>query len=257
MFDADSLAPGPQGCIRNHGAPAVVQCNSIWSLDKEISMTQSVATRDELLCAHCDMPNAASNAYCVGCGVPLAEPQPSSLAPAPPPRQRCGVCGITNPLGAAYCVNCGVSLAGAQPVFGGPGPGGTLVQHIYVTTPAETPILARALWFLFIGLWAGQIWLLLAWLLNLTLIGLPLGMWMLNHMPQVMTLRSMAPRRLGAPLHSTTSFTVRVIYFVLIGWWVSLLWLQLAWLAAATIIGLPLAFLMFERVATVMTLAET
>jgi uncharacterized membrane protein YccF (DUF307 family) len=221
-------------------------------------MTQKLATRDELLCVHCDMPNADSNTYCVSCDAPLnGAPQPSSLAPATPPRQRCGTCGITNPLGAVYCVTCGVSLAGAQPVFSGVGPGGTVVRHIYVTTPAEPPLLARALWFVFIGLWASQIWLVLAWLLNLTLIGMPLGLWMLNRMPQVMTLHTMPPRQFGLPPHSAASFAVRVIYFVLIGWWASFLWLQLAWLVAATVIGLPLAFLMFERVATVMTLAET
>ena len=134
------------------------------------------------------------------------------------------------------------------------------VQQIYIAappTPAELPIGIRALWFVFVGLWAGQIWLLVAWLLNLTLIGLPLGVWMLNQLPQIMTLRQ---QRRGLQLsvgRSSVPFAARVIYFVLVGWWLSLLWVELAWLASALLIGLPLGFLMFERAGTVATLADT
>jgi uncharacterized membrane protein YccF (DUF307 family) len=79
---------------------------------------------------------------------------------------------------------------------------------------------------------------------------------MLNQMPQVMTLRQQ--RRGLRPLagSSDVPFVVRAVYFILIGWWLSLLWMELAWLASATIFGLPLSFLMFERTSTVATLAE-
>jgi uncharacterized membrane protein YccF (DUF307 family) len=109
----------------------------------------------------------------------------------------------------------------------------------------------------FVGLWAGQIWLLVAWLLNLTLIGLPLGIWMLNQLPQVMTLRQQRQGLYLSAKHSRVPFVARAIYFVLVGWWLSLLWVELAWLASALLIGLPLAFLMFERVGTIATLADT
>jgi uncharacterized membrane protein YccF (DUF307 family) len=137
--------------------------------------------------------------------------------------------------------------------------GGTFVQHIYVATPvanAEPPLIARALWFVFVGLWVGQLWMLLAWFLNLTVIGLPLGLWMLNRMPQVMTLRAAPPPPAPVSSASSAGLIVRIVYFLLIGWWVSLLWMQLAWLAALLVIGLPLSFQMFERVGTVMTLAD-
>ena len=133
------------------------------------------------------------------------------------------------------------------------------MQHVYVSAPAspeELPIGIRALWFLFVGLWAGQLWLLVAWLLTLTLIGLPLGLWMLNQLPRVMTLHQ---QRRGLQLvagRSTVPFVARAAYFVLIGWWLSLLWVELAWLASALIFGLPLGFLMFERAGTVATLAD-
>jgi uncharacterized membrane protein YccF (DUF307 family) len=250
---------------------------------------QATIANQSVFCAHCDMPNAPDALYCVGCGAPTGEEAGPAVAPpaaqspaeqspvaqADAPRQtRCGTCGIVNPAGAVYCVNCGVSLADPQPrsirsyapppigVHAGSAANGAIAQHIYIgvaPTHAEVPLLARALWFVFIGLWVGQLWLLLAWLLNLTLLGLPLGMWMLSRLPQVMTLRS-TPIPQRAPVgigQSTAHFAVRAVYFVLIGWWVSLLWMQVAWLIAATMIGLPLSFMMFERVATLTTLAET
>jgi uncharacterized membrane protein YccF (DUF307 family) len=208
------------------------------------------------------MRNAAGNAYCVGCGAQLGDDAQPAPAPAAAARkQRCGVCGITNPAGAAYCVNCGVSLANSSlPLAAAGASGGALVQHIYIAAPvatSEPPLIARALWFVFVGLWVGQLWLILAWLLNLTVIGLPLGLWMLNRMPQVMTLRAAPYRPLPVRAGSSASLAVRAVYFVLIGWWVSFLWMQLAWLAAVLVIGLPLSFQMFERVGTVMTLSET
>jgi uncharacterized membrane protein YccF (DUF307 family) len=209
------------------------------------------------------MRNTGDALFCVGCGASLESASSVPAAqPTAPRRLRCAACGNANPAEALYCVTCGRlldvgSATGVGPPFAAAS--GTFVQHIYVTappTPEELPIGIRALWFLFVGLWAGQIWLLIAWLANLTLIGLPLGLWMLNMMPQVMALRQ-ERRGLRRPLdHSGAALAIRAIYFVLIGWWLSLVWMELAWLFSATIIGLPLAFLMFERVGTLTTLAD-
>lgn len=234
----------------------------------------TMAARRDVFCARCDAPNAADARYCEGCGAELTANGGSTAPQRSAQGRRCCACGIANPAGALYCVNCGVPLASgsvaASPppayapaapalALAGGAPGGTIVQHIYVSMPpaqAELPLLARALWFVFVGLWVGQIWLIVAWLLNLTLIGLPLGMWMLNALPQVMTLRQRRGALRLPSDRSGASFAVRAVYFVLIGWWLSLLWMELAWLAAGTVIGLPLAFLMFERVGTLTTLAE-
>jgi hypothetical protein len=67
-------------------------------------------------------------------------------------------------------------------------------------------LLVRALWFLFIGLWLGPLWLVVAWLLLLSIIGLPLGLLMINRLPQVMTLK---------PLGSWTTVTVQKSLFML------------------------------------------
>ena len=45
--------------------------------------------------------------------------------------------------------------------------------------------LIRILYFIFVGLWLGGIVTVLAWVLNITIIGLPLGLYLLNRLPQV------------------------------------------------------------------------
>jgi uncharacterized membrane protein YccF (DUF307 family) len=42
-----------------------------------------------------------------------------------------------------------------------------------------------------------------------------------------------------------------------VGWWLSALWLTVAWALSASIIGLPFAFWMFNRVPAIITLART
>ena len=214
----------------------------------------AVATDQDRLCTRCDTRNTGDALFCVHCGAAIQTPAGAAVPPQPAAERptRCANCGNANPARAAYCVICGAGLAG-----GSAATGSMFVQQIYIAAPPEElPLGIRALWFVFVGLWAGQIWLLVAWLLNLTLIGLPLGMWMLNQLPQVMTLRQRRGDLQMPTGRSTVPFVARAIYFVLVGWWLSLLWVELAWLAAALLIGLPLSFLMFERAGTVATLAD-
>ena len=49
-------------------------------------------------------------------------------------------------------------------------------------------------------------------------------------------------------------FLLRAIYFLLIGWWFSGVWMAVAYVALLTIVGFPLAFWMYGRVGAVTTL---
>jgi uncharacterized membrane protein YccF (DUF307 family) len=127
-------------------------------------------------------------------------------------------------------------------------------------------LLVRVLYFLFIGWWLSLIWLVVAWILNVTIIGLPIGVLMLNKMPQVVTLKPTPARSRinvstqGNSMVVTRSdivqepFLLRAIYFVLVGWWLSLLWSGIAWSLCVSLIGMPIAFLMFDQVPAVTTL---
>jgi uncharacterized membrane protein YccF (DUF307 family) len=125
-------------------------------------------------------------------------------------------------------------------------------------------LLLRAIYFLVFGLWFSAIWAGVAWVLCVTVIGLPFGLWMLNRLPQVTTLR---PQR--ADLLVTTRgevlradvrqapFLLRAIWFLLVGWWLSALWLAAAWALCTVIIGMPIGFWMFDQVPAVVTLARS
>jgi len=49
-------------------------------------------------------------------------------------------------------------------------------------------------------------------------------------------------------------FLVRVVWYILIGWWLSGIAIGIGWLLAVTIIGLPVAFMIFNRIPAIMTL---
>ena len=135
---------------------------------------------------------------------------------------------------------------------------------VVVQARSGESLLIRAIWFLFIGWWLGYFWAMIAWFLNLTIIGLPLGVYMLNRLPAVVTLRR-SERQMTAATEGTQvvitetgpeqqPWWVRGIYFVLVGWWLSLLWIHLAYFLMVTIVGIPIAFIMFDYIAAITTL---
>ncbi|MGQ9554578.1 MAG: YccF domain-containing protein [Anaerolineae bacterium] len=126
--------------------------------------------------------------------------------------------------------------------------------------------LVQIIWFLLVGWWASQLWIAVAWLLMLTIIGIPFGVMMLNNLPKVIALRDpsssgVAVIQRGRTTVITTggqapqpNILLRAIYFVLIGWWLSAIWMELAYIVTATIIGMPLGFWMFDKVPALVSL---
>lgn len=124
--------------------------------------------------------------------------------------------------------------------------------------------LVQLLWFVFIGWWAGQLWIALSWLLMLTVIGIPLAIMMLNALPKVIALRGKERQLMiqvseaGVVVLTTSrpspNLLIRIIYFLLIGWWLSALWMELAYFLCLLIIGMPLGFWMFDRVPALLSL---
>ena len=118
------------------------------------------------------------------------------------------------------------------------------------------------IWFLLVGWWLTGILSVAAWALNATIIGLPLGLWIINRLPLAATLRPVelsVPSRRWRPPPGVEQypFLLRAIYFVLIGWWLSGLWMVVAYALLLTIVGMPAAFWMYGRIGAVTTLYRT
>ncbi len=145
-----------------------------------------------------------------------------------------------------------------------PGPTVVLAQNA-----AGPGCLVRALYFCFIGLWLGLFWTGLAWVLLISVIGLPFGLLMLNRIPKVMTLKPVRTQTQivsngGVTLVSQGQvaqqpFWLRTVYFLAVGWWLSGIWLSVAWSLVGITFGpgLPLAFWMFDRTPAIVTLAQS
>ncbi|RIK42324.1 MAG: hypothetical protein DCC58_11190 [Chloroflexi bacterium] len=124
--------------------------------------------------------------------------------------------------------------------------------------------LISVLWFIFIGSWLSLIWTAIAWVLIILIIPMPLGLVMINKLPRIATLREPSSKLVttidaaGVSVQESSlaqpPFVLRALYFVLIGWWLSAIWLVVAWAASVSLIGLPLAIWMYNRVPAVTTL---
>ena len=124
--------------------------------------------------------------------------------------------------------------------------------------------LVQAIWFLLIGWWLGAILIPIAWLLNVSIIGLPLGIAILNNIPRVAALQEpkvllQTVERNGRTMIVESdlpqfNFWVRAIFFVLVGWWWSGVWLLLAYVFCATIILMPIGLSMFRLTPAMTTL---
>lgn len=146
-----------------------------------------------------------------------------------------------------------------------PNPAAPVQQTIVVQQSSDEPgCLVQGLWWLFIGWWLGAIAISFAWLLNVTIIGLPLGMAILNNIPKILALQNPTKRFKVVPGQDLSvvaqtdlpqySFWLRALFFLLIGWWWSGIWLAIAYFFCFILILMPVGFLMFRMTPAMTTL---
>ena len=139
------------------------------------------------------------------------------------------------------------------------------MSSVVVEGSRENPgCLIQLLWFVFIGWWFGQLWIAVAWFLMLTIVGIPLGVAMMNKVPWVIALRGESEALRVATAGGVTmvsrtqvpqyNLVLRALWFLLVGWWLSAAWMEVAYFFCLTIIGLPLGFWMFDRVPALVSL---
>ena len=140
-------------------------------------------------------------------------------------------------------------------------------QNVSINEGKSPNIILRFLWFLLIGWWVGLIVITFASLLQVTIIGIPLALFLYDRIPAIMTLKA-RHRKLEVfedargRLHHRVSgpqqhnILLRIVYFVLIGWWFTGVWIVAAIVVSISIIGIPLAFWMVDRIPYVSSLAK-
>jgi uncharacterized membrane protein YccF (DUF307 family) len=138
------------------------------------------------------------------------------------------------------------------------------VEKTVIVTNQNPGCLVQILWFALVGWWAGQLWMVAAWILMLTVVGAPLAVAMLNKLPQVIALRGQTAAvevtRVGNLQYVTSTrirqhnILLRALYFLLVGWWLSAFWMEAAYALSLSIIGLPLGFWMFDLVPALVSL---
>ncbi len=124
--------------------------------------------------------------------------------------------------------------------------------------------LVTALWFIFVGWWLSLLWILIAWVLVLLVVTMPIGLVMINKLPKIVSLREPSHQfvaeteglatRISETNLRQRPFVLRAVYFLLVGDWLSLIWMVVAWVIGITVVGLPLSIWMFNRVPAVTTL---
>jgi len=121
-------------------------------------------------------------------------------------------------------------------------------------------IIIRALWFILLGWELTALWLAIAWILNVSVIFLPIGLKMISLTPKVLTLKDIHRKQqivdgnLTYTKTNQTNILFRGLYFLFVGWWASLLWMSIGYLLFLTLIGLPFGIWMLNRLPEVTTL---
>jgi uncharacterized membrane protein YccF (DUF307 family) len=139
--------------------------------------------------------------------------------------------------------------------------GQTSVTYVSSSRTWGVPFLFRVIWFLLIGWWLGPIFIVLGYAFTVLLVTIPLGWWFLNRIGRAMTLMPATNdviiasnmTEIVAP-RTQIFWPFRLIYTFVIGLWIGLMWLSIAYVLCLSILLMPFGLWMINRAPTVITL---
>jgi uncharacterized membrane protein YccF (DUF307 family) len=139
-----------------------------------------------------------------------------------------------------------------------------VTSSIKLETKSGPGLLVRAIWFVFVGWWLTGIMSAIAWLAMITIIGLPLGIYLINRIPTFITLRprtrTMTAEMIDGQLVVADSklaqkpWYIRLVWFLLIGWWASAVVMFVGWILVVLVVTLPIGLMLYNRVPFVASL---
>ena len=133
-------------------------------------------------------------------------------------------------------------------------PPGYVPQPIVVR---ERPgCLLQLIWFFFVGWWLGLAAIIFAYTMFLFIITIPIGVLVLNALPELIALRPAARRvTVYGPVQTPQlNIFARSLWSLLVGWWLTAVALFLGYLLCLTLIGIPLGFVLFDAAPGLLTL---
>jgi hypothetical protein len=93
---------------------------------------------------------------------------------------------------------------------------------------------------------------------------MPLGIKMINKIPYVVSLKNSevdievidndGEMSVVEQTPDQRSLVLRGVYFLLVGWWASGIWMTIAWGVSVSVIGLPVAIWMYGKLPAVVSL---
>ena len=114
-----------------------------------------------------------------------------------------------------------------------------------------TNIILRILWVIFIGSWLMPIFYVLGFIFMALIITAPIGVWFFNKIGYVFSLYENPEK----PKVTFSTSLKGLCWFYLVGWWAGFLVVSLAEACTATLIGIPLAWWLIDRLDKVVILS--
>lgn len=128
--------------------------------------------------------------------------------------------------------------------------------YVPVFVKRQPGCLIQILWFVFVGWWLGALAIAFAYLMFDLIITIPIGIAIVNRVPELMALRSPPTMvtYLGQISVPQRPFWLRALWFLLVGWWLAGLVMALGYALCLTLIGMPLGFWLFDVTPELLTL---
>ncbi len=121
-------------------------------------------------------------------------------------------------------------------------------------------MLLQLIYFIVFGWWFGALVAVVGYLLCVSVIGLPIGVMLLNRLPAFIFLlersQELESDSLGLQHSHELPLLIRIIWFFVLGWELGIFALLVGYVFCLTLIGIPVGIFVLNRVPLLLTLSQ-